>query len=1209
LKEIFAGQGHINLDNLCKCNYSHVYTNTNIKNMPQQKLIKKINNNKNTRNKQENKKNKQENNETYQIKFFNLDNKFKNIYEMTKPKTINEKAKKGRPAYTEEQATTAKILRDKVSKLVEHENETRRLRGENPLEGDALKKFKKRVASNMDLEPSKTDNREQISTHTTAQAPKKRTISIIANQPKINLAKPVNGDDLASSIDKLTNKSEKYNLLIPPSIDKKQQDKTKIEVVRKFNINNSINHQLSDSCTTSDDENGENRSFFIKQSEFAFKKTKIDKSEIIERDRIRALILKTGKLDADKHSDQIEVLIDQELQKNVFAKLINNNKIINKQPVIIPSSLTLTHQPAVQQSQVVIPSTSEAIEILNELSKDTPSLVEIQKANPTTKQNDRFSNVIENALQTIENMEQDLNMNKKATLANTATLAANAQHGLNIEDNFSGTDERLSSNSFRVTTGLAGGGSLASSELNQLTREPLKSVFSKYGEKNLPQIEMEITHVNENINLNSSRVTTGMTRGGALASSKLIRVVAENKVHKPAIVVNNMTSYWENETSLNNEKTDHVSAFPCNQLVLDIDVVKSKLKNKNQLHDLDTTNNLTVYHSQNNTIAETSSFLLNLDVGAILEQSIMDNTIQDNSKNDQRKANNSVCSRNQIDSEMDSSINIIKSSTENNHMHTIQNTPVVNGLFKFNKQITSTAQRESVSLHIEQKSSLNNDELTKELLKLPTNVCTSLNNYACTNNTAVDRIDMLKHIGFQNGVLSDEDFISQRPLNFNKPLSNKTTGSSYIPSKNYDISNLTKAVRKTRNEVMPLSSHKSTYAVYTSKLNKHLEQKIETWFHKLNDALNFKYPCNDYSLIIYSKSINLNTNSSDFFLHEIERCTKITKDCIESIEIVKNKKENELPGILINVLDYKHFVTLKNPKCWPKNAFKTGIDIEIMAPKLYVIIHNVEIGLTITNDELVSLEANHGIIDVKRIPDADGNDTKKLKAGVKSVWHFIEVLKRGIRLNWRKRKVTADIRRCKPCHECGSLRHSGKKIKCTLGPRCILCSSTAHTAKNCENLVRKCLNCRLDHSTSDRSCKMIDTRMKELNKYIINMLLSEGVYKNENEVLYGNEHGNQPNITTSNLASMVNELVNDKFLIQSDEIKSCQKDVMELTNKLKTCETTTKKLTDEIIETNKNLDCLKLTVESLPTNDTLLTFGKNLSSAMLIGVSEIINKK
>jgi septal ring factor EnvC (AmiA/AmiB activator) len=138
---------------------------------------------------------------------------------------------------------------------------------------------------------------------------------------------------------------------------------------------------------------------------------------------------------------------------------------------------------------------------------------------------------------------------------------------------------------------------------------------------------------------------------------------------------------------------------------------------------------------------------------------------------------------------------------------------------------------------------------------------------------------------------------------------------------------------------------------------------------------------------------------------------------------------------------------------------------------------------------------------------------------------------------------------------------------------------------------------------------MIDTRMKELNKYIINMLLSEGVYKNENEVLYGNEHGNQPNITTSNLASMVNELVNDKFLIQSDEIKSCQKDVMELTNKLKTCETTTKKLTDEIIETNKNLDCLKLTVESLPTNDTLLTFGKNLSSAMLIGVSEIINKK
>lgn len=176
--------------------------------------------------------------------------------------------------------------------------------------------------------------------------------------------------------------------------------------MKKFNINNSINHQLSDSYNSTDDENEGNPSFFIKQSKLAFKKIKFDKSEMIERNRIRSLILNTGKLDADNHQDQIEVLVDQELQKNVFAKLINNNKIINKQQVIIPSSLTLTHQTTLQQSQNdAIPSTNEAIEILDELNKNGSTLVE---TNTTTKQRDRFSNAIDIAFQTIENMEQDL---------------------------------------------------------------------------------------------------------------------------------------------------------------------------------------------------------------------------------------------------------------------------------------------------------------------------------------------------------------------------------------------------------------------------------------------------------------------------------------------------------------------------------------------------------------------------------------------------------------------------------------------------------------------------------------------------------------------------------------------------------------------------------------------------------------------------------
>lgn len=293
-------------------------------------------------------------------------------------------------------------MKDKVSKTVENENETRRLKGEKPLEGDALKKFKKRVASNMDVEPSKTCNFESNKIQSIAQPSKKRTIPIITNQ----LSKTCEWDDFADSINKQISKTNKNNLVIPSIIDDKQQHFSKIVVVKKFNINNSINHQLSDSYNSTDDENEGNPSFFIKQSKLAFKKIKFDKSEMIERNRIRSLILNTGKLDADNHQDQIEVLVDQELQKNVFAKLINNNKIINKQQVIIPSSLTLTHQTTLQQSQNdAIPSTNEAIEILDELNKNGSTLVE---TNTTTKQRDRFSNAIDIAFQTIENMEQDL---------------------------------------------------------------------------------------------------------------------------------------------------------------------------------------------------------------------------------------------------------------------------------------------------------------------------------------------------------------------------------------------------------------------------------------------------------------------------------------------------------------------------------------------------------------------------------------------------------------------------------------------------------------------------------------------------------------------------------------------------------------------------------------------------------------------------------
>jgi hypothetical protein len=194
-------------------------------------------------------------------------------------------------------------------------------------------------------------------------------------------------------------------------------------------------------------------------------------------------------------------------------------------------------------------------------------------------------------------------------------------------------------------------------------------------------------------------------------------------------------------------------------------------------------------------------------------------------------------------------------------------------------------------------------------------------------------------------------------------------------------------IRRTINEVKNIHHHGSKYQTYLDKLNRHLVEKKQNWYEKLNDDLNIRYPCHNYIVILYSDGIDSKYNCSDPLLHEIQRCTKITRDHIESIEIIKNKSKDNKPGIQVSVVDFKNFAILKNKRSWPRNAFKIGVEIDIVAPNLQIIIHNVELGVVVINDERMLLENEYGLINIQRIPDADRNETKKFKSNVKSIWH------------------------------------------------------------------------------------------------------------------------------------------------------------------------------------------------------------------------------
>jgi hypothetical protein len=445
--------------------------------------------------------------------------------------------------------------------------------------------------------------------------------------------------------------------------------------------------------------------------------------------------------------------------------------------------------------------------------------------------------------------------------------------------------------------------------------------------------------------------------------------------------------------------------------------------------------------------------------------------------------------------------------------------------------------------------------------------------------------------------------------------------------KNYTIdqevvySKINTAVRLKPREINRLIANQKIKTLL-NVLDEHLKQKNMAWLDKQNDELEAKYPSNDYSVIIYSKGIDEKCKISEPFLEEIERCTKVTKESIESITVVKDKDMNNTPGIQINLTSYKDFKILKSLKSWKDKAFKTGVySLKPLPPKLYVIINNVDIGVELSKDELQQLESEYGLVDVVRLTDAEGRESRKLKANVKSKWHYLNVIRGGVRLYWRKRKVTPDLRKARPCNQCGSLRHSGKRIKCTLGPRCTLCSGKHFQSEHeSSEATRKCLNCGKEHPTFDRGCALVRKRSKELNRFVLNILVGEGIFKNEDEAFADERDHNgdiikQEGVANSNdlktqdgvqMKNLISNLIKSEMEVYKSELNQNRSEVAELKERVLSCENSVKSIESSLIKTNESISSLRDTVDKLPTTEKLSEFGKELSKTMMTGFAELL---
>ncbi|CAF1124551.1 unnamed protein product [Brachionus calyciflorus] len=250
---------------------------------------------------------------------------------------------------------------------------------------------------------------------------------------------------------------------------------------------------------------------------------------------------------------------------------------------------------------------------------------------------------------------------------------------------------------------------------------------------------------------------------------------------------------------------------------------------------------------------------------------------------------------------------------------------------------------------------------------------------------------------------------------------------------------------------------------------------------KINHELESKYNRNRYSVMIHGN--NIETYSTNIFdrLDELKRCVGVSNPLM-ILPVVD--KDTEVTSLKIVVDNYHDFLKLTGK--WPNNAFTSGVSIESLPPNLSVVITSVEKDITISNEDkrIKHIEQVYGLSNVERIFTADKKPTMKLRARVKTVLSYIEVLKHGIYLDItsKRHQVTPNIIYSKVCKQCGNLNHREREWKSkTL---CLKCGQDPHPSYDC---MAKCIKCHGLHQCSSELCSKLVEKTLNNNKYTIDI--------------------------------------------------------------------------------------------------------------------------
>ncbi|RNA40614.1 RNA-directed DNA polymerase from mobile element jockey-like [Brachionus plicatilis] len=301
----------------------------------------------------------------------------------------------------------------------------------------------------------------------------------------------------------------------------------------------------------------------------------------------------------------------------------------------------------------------------------------------------------------------------------------------------------------------------------------------------------------------------------------------------------------------------------------------------------------------------------------------------------------------------------------------------------------------------------------------------------------------------------------------------------------------------------------------------------------LNHEKELQYPRKQYGVLIRGDRIDEFSKDIHKRLSELERCTEVTNPTL--IQPIKDETSNEtyLKVVVNNYSDY-----LKLLKTWPNNAFKNGITVEPLYLDLTILIQNVEKTIDIKSKRktLIDLEKRYGLVKVERIYLAENNPSNKIKANVKSLTDYIEIIKNGIYIEETSRKhiVSPNIVYAKVCTRCGELSHKERTIEkvCTNKPRCIKCGSFSHKLEECKSIYDECINCKGQHRCNSELCHKLTDKTFALNKYVIDLLIGEEIIKDKYGILRTPRPStmiDKRNETNDDLETLVNQIFNRKY--------------------------------------------------------------------------------